>query len=276
MNSISKSIKLLLPLALCCTSLLDNHTLVLANPTPTKPSHPLNNRSTGKAVLTQAVTYKKPQVPPGPGPGGRVRGGARRTPEMCPSVTKPDLTALVSFTEESGSVINVWGLTAAERTTWFFYIPYTNKTAYPVQFVLKENQDQDSKTIYKKAIALRDQPGIISVSLPASASPLEVNKQYRWFLTVSCDKENDSPPIFVEGVIQRVNLTQAILQQLEKADPLKRVNIYAEQGIWYEALTTLAELRRQNRQDATLQAQWRNLLTSIGLGDVVTEPILPN
>ncbi|WP_257237011.1 DUF928 domain-containing protein [Nostoc sp. 'Peltigera malacea cyanobiont' DB3992] len=45
-------------------------------------------------------------------------------------------------------------------------------------------------------------------------------------------------------------------------------------GIWYEALTILAQLRQKNPQDTALQAEWRNLLSSIRLDDIVAEPIL--
>ncbi|PHM06190.1 hypothetical protein CK516_35375 [Nostoc sp. 'Peltigera malacea cyanobiont' DB3992] len=91
---------------------------------------------------------------------------------------------------------------------------------------------------------------------------------------MNCDKQKNSPPSFVEGVIKRVNLSQPTVKELETAEPLKRYAIYAQNGIWYEALTTLAELRQKNPQDAALKAEWRNLLGSIRLDDVAGEPIL--
>ncbi|MBN3926228.1 DUF928 domain-containing protein [Nostoc sp. NMS4] len=263
MNSNLQPIKLFLVVAFSCTNLLVSLTPVLAKPTP--------NRSDAKTTPAQVTTFNQPPIPPGSPPGGRVRGGAKRGEPGCPT-SKIDLTALVPSTEEPNSVINVWGQTTVERPSWFFYVPYTKNSPYAVEFVL---QDSDANEIYQKAIALPDKPGIIRVSLPSNTPALAVDKQYRWFFSINCDQQKNSPPTFVEGVIQRIELNPATLKELETAEPLKRYAIYAQKGIWYEALTTLAELRQKNPQDAAPKAEWRNLLGSIRLDDVAGEPILP-
>ncbi|MEH2257380.1 DUF928 domain-containing protein [Nostoc sp.] len=264
MNLNSQPIKLFLVVAFSCTSLLVSLTPILAKPTP--------NRSDAKTTLAQATTFTQPPIPDSPPPGGRVRGGAKRGgPSGCPP-PKIDLTALVPFIQEANSVINVWAQTTVEHPSWFFYVPYTKDSPYTVEFVL---QDPDANEVYKKAIALSDKPGVIRVSLPSTAPGLAVDKQYRWFFTINCDKQQNAPPTFVEGVIKRVNLSQATVKEIETAEPLKRYAIYAQNGIWYEALTTLAELRQKNPQDPALKSEWQNLLSSIRLNDVAEEPILP-
>jgi len=261
MKSSSQSIKLSLVLAFSCTSLLGSLTSVVAKPT---------SQASGRS---QVVRFNPPPPPPGPPPGGRPIGGASRggSLSVCPPV-KTELTALAPFTEEPGTVKNVWGLTTVERPSWLFYVPYIKNSAYPAEFVL---QDQQSNPIYQKAIALPERPGVIRVSLPANAPPLEVGKQYRWFFSIYCDQQKESPPIYVEGVIQRVNLKQATVQELNTAEPLKRFAIYAQNGIWYEALTTLAELRQKNPKNTAVQSEWQNLLGSIRLDKLAAEPILP-
>ncbi|MEI1373813.1 DUF928 domain-containing protein [Nostoc sp. UHCC 0926] len=265
MKSNSQPIKLFLVLAFSCTSLLVSLTPVLAKPTL---SSSLSDRN-AKTTLAQATTFNLPPLPPGPPPGGRVRGGAKRGEPICP-LTKPKLTALVPFTE-SAEVINVWGQTTLERPSWFFYVPYTKDSPYEVEFVL---QDQDSNDIYRPQIALPDKPGVISVSLPSTAPALALNKQYRWFFTINCNKQTISPPTFVEGVIVRVELNPTVVKKLQTPELLKQYAIYAENGIWYDALTILAQLRQKNPKDPTLQAEWRHLLEQIHLDDIAAEPIL--
>lgn len=150
-------------------------------------------------------------------------------------------------------------------------MPYAKDSAYPTEFVL---QDQDTNIIYQKAIALPDKPGIISVSLPADAVGLAVDKQYRWFFTVECDQQKPAPPIYVEGVVQRVQLKPETTKQLETASPLQQVAIYAENGIWFEAANTLFQMLQKNPQDPAMQERWRKLLTSISLDDVVAKPMI--
>ncbi len=275
MKSNSKPIKLFLGVTLSCTSLLVSLNPVLAKPTlgssPSDAYGGLRLRSDAKTNLAKATTYNQPSLPPGPPPGGRVRGGAKRGQVAGCLVTKLDLTALVPFTEEANSVINVWGQTTVEHPSWFFYVPYTKDLPYEGEFVL---QDQDDNEISRKAIALPDKPGVIRVSLPTTAPGLALNKQYRWFFTINCDQEKNSPPTFVQGVIQRVELNQTALKELQTKELLKRYDIYAQNGIWYEALTILAQLRDQNPKDAALQAEWQNLLRSIRLDDIAAEPII--
>ena len=271
MKSNSQQIKLFLVLVFSCTSLLVSLTPVLAKLTLDSSTSvgaaSRRHRSNAKTPLAQAKTFNQPSIPPGPPPGGRVRGGAKRGElALCPQ-TKHDLTALVPFTQESNSVINVWGQTTEEHPSWFFYVPYTKNLPYAVEFVL---QDQDSNEVYQKAIALPDKPGVIRVSLPKTDPGLALNKQYRWFFTISCDQKKNSPPTFVEGVIQRVQLNPAVVKELQTTEPLKRYAIYAQNGIWYEALAILAQLRQKN---PTLQTEWRNLLGSIRLDDIAAEPI---
>ncbi|MEH2273903.1 MAG: DUF928 domain-containing protein [Nostoc sp.] len=265
MKSNSQPIKLFLVVAFNCTSLLISLTPVLAKPTL---SSSLSDRN-AKTTLAQATTFNQPPLPPGPPPGGRVRGGAKRGEPICP-LTKPKLTALVPFTK-SDEVINVWGQTTLQRPSWFFYVPYTKNSPYEVEFVL---QDQDSNEISRPPIALPDKPGVIRVSLPSTAPALALNKQYRWFFTINCNKQTISPPTFVEGVIVRVELNPTVVKKLQTPELLKQYAIYAENGIWYDALTILAQLRQKNPKDATLQAEWRHLLDQIDLDDIAAEPIL--
>lgn len=278
----SQPIKLFLALALSGTSFLGSLTSVLAKPASLNSGHPLSDRlqwgvahrTDGNVVLAKNLSFNLPAPPPGPSPGGRSRGGAKRG--ECLKV-KPELTALVPFTKKSqepDSVTNVWGLTTVEQPTWLFYVPYTKNTAYATEFVLQDEQDN---SIYQKvAITLPDQPGIIPVSLPANTSRLEVGKRYRWFLTVNCNEKQESLPVYVyvEGVIQRVNLSQEVTQKLKTATAQQQVTIYAQNGIWHEALAKLAQLRQKYPQDVALQAQWQDLLAEFQFDDVAAKQIV--
>lgn len=258
--------KLFFVLAFSCTSLLGSLTPVLAkSAAPIASERSLSKPSSNKAFVAQSTGFKAPPPPPGPPPGGRVLGGASRgnRQTVCPDL-KPALTALAPFTEELDSVTtvkvtNVWGLTTLEHPTWLFYMPYTQDSGYSTEFEL---QNLKRKTIYRMGINLPKQSGLIRVSLPTTAPRLAVGEQYRWYLKVSCDQKQQSPPTYVEGVIQRVNLNQADTQKLKTATPLQQFAIYAQNGIWYEALATLAEIRQKNPRDVAIQTEWQNLLAN--------------
>ncbi|MBF2066046.1 MAG: DUF928 domain-containing protein [Calothrix sp. C42_A2020_038] len=221
-----------------------------------------------KVTKNTNVKFVRPKLPEGVAPGGRRTGGGRR--DTCPSVN-PQLTALVPVTEEADNVKNVWGLTTAEHPTLWFYIPYTKSFGYPTEFVLLND---NSVPIYKKNVSLPEQPGIINITLPTSISPLEFNKHYRWFLKVYCTQEKQSRPIYVEGVVSRVSLSEGINQQLQNASPQQKLAIYAQNGIWYQALEILVQLKQENPRNSIIQNSWNSLLTNIGLDEIVDESIL--
>jgi Domain of Unknown Function (DUF928) len=266
-----------------CSALLCQTAELQAKPTSTKPStnpvtnsnstyptskKPTSKKPTSKKVAnTGQIQFIRPTLPPGNAPGGRRTGGGRR--DSCPDMN-PKLTALVPVTE-ADSITNVWGLTSAERPTFWFYLPYTKSSKYPTEFIL---QDSDGETKHQVDITLPEKPGIISVSIPKSVTPLAIGKQYRWFLKVYCNEQKKSLPIYVEGVINRVNLNAIATQQLRTATPQQQVAIYAQNGIWYQALATLLELRQNNPKDETLQNTWETLLTEIGLIEIADKPLI--
>ncbi|AFY34973.1 DUF928 domain-containing protein [Calothrix sp. PCC 7507] len=260
--------KLFLALTLGCTSLLVSQTSLLATPDPLS-SYPGNLISLDTKTLETPPPPPPPPPPPDePPPGGRVRGGAKRG--SCPADTVK-LTALVPFTQPAPSETNVWGLTTAQHPTLWFYVPISQNSAHPSEFVL---QDQDSNPIYQQDITLPNQPGVIGITLPTNAPSLALNQRYRWFFTIYCDREKQLPPMYVEGVIKRVNLNQAAAEQLRTAQPLQQFAIYAKNGIWHEALTTLATLRQKDPQNAALQSQWQDFLTRAGFGEEAKQPII--
>ncbi|MUG96773.1 DUF928 domain-containing protein [Scytonema sp. UIC 10036] len=259
--------KLILAVAFGCVSLPVSSTWAIAQPArPSATERPnLTPPESKSRPRRQPIRLILPQLPKGiSSPGGRRYGGARRT--GCPKDVELQLTALVPATESQPTITNVWGLTSVERPILWFYTPYNKSSKYPADFELLDDQ---STPIYKTAISLPNVAGVIGVPLP----PLAVGKQYRWFLNVYCDREGQETPIFVEGVVQRVNLSQAIQEQLRKAEPIQQIAIYANNGIWHEALTTLAQLRQKNPNDATLAENWKELLTSVGLTQFVTQPL---
>jgi hypothetical protein len=62
--------------------------------------------------------------------------------------------------------------------------------------------------------------------------------------------------------------------QLTGASVIEQATLYAANGYWHEALTTLAVARRANPTDAAIATAWRNLLQSVELGHLSTAQLL--
>ncbi len=202
----------------------------------------------------------------------RTSAGSRAaegTTAECPIQSK-NLTALAPEYEIGTNKDKVvWGLTTSNHPTLWFYLPYTRNSSARVSFELSLPADRD-RIVYKTSIKLPQKPGFIGVSLPKTIPPLAINQFYKWKLGVTTNCLANSY-IYVNGWIQRVTVDSELNQKIQQATSTQQAALYAENGLWYDALNRLAELRRLNSQDNAIAEDWADLLRSIALDKLATE-----
>lgn len=191
-------------------------------------------------------------------PQKREGGGSRGE---CLVKDKPPLTALVPT--------NNLGLTLANPTFWF-YVPYTLTPEHSVEFVLKDGNKYVYKT--KKFPGRGTPPGVVSLHLPSTVA-LKADNDYDWYFLIYCDSQNKDRFVFVNGLVRRVERPD-LKSQLQSATSQERVTLYATEGIWYDALASLAELHRAYPQNDKLNDDWAGLLQSVGLEKLASEPFV--
>ena len=192
--------------------------------------------------------------------GGASRGSCLRSSQQP---TTKVLTAVVPRTQ--------LGLTLAEHPSFFAYVPQS--PAQVAGFLLLS--DDDTEVVYETTFALSSKAGIVRFDLPTSAPALQVGKQYHWFMTTLCDATSGlSGSPTVEGWIERSTPDGALTKALQKTLPGNRPNLYAEAGIWHETLATLADLQQQYPKNSKFLNDWREVLKTVGLNAVATEPLV--
>ncbi len=238
----------------------------------------INCLSTSPALGQKSASIRfNPPPPPDRGvPGNRGEGASRGD---CTGLDLP-LTALVPSYEQhlnqgadETAITQVWGLTSVEQPSFWFYVPYNQSSVQAIEFVL---QTEHNKTIHRAEISVPPVPGIVRVQLQNTTAFLENNKLYHWFfkVRVACNPKQSVTLDYVEGWVQRMNLDASLRQQLKQSSPQQQAAIYAKNGIWYDALTSLAELRMAGSQDSGLTEEWKNLLKVIKLEKMVTKPLI--
>ena len=207
----------------------------------------------GSSLLVQLPTYSL-QFPPtgGTGAPARTASGGRRG-DACVNAQAIPATALLPQ--------NKLGTTVSETPTLFFYIPQTQAGA--AEFVLMDNQGNE---LFQKTIA-PNTSGIVKLDLPPTVK-LEENKTYQWEFAIVCDAQDRSRDHFIQGTLQRIQLSSELKTNLEKAEPLERAKLYAEARIWHESLAIAAQLRE------TTPDAWTQLLNSVGLGGIASQPFI--
>lgn len=192
-------------------------------------------------------------------PGNRQDAGSRGTSCRLSAIR---FLALVPDT-------NV-GLTLEERPTFWLYVPCNLGS---VEFDLLD--DETDEILYQTKFNMTDGPGIVSFRLPETAPSLEIGTWYRWmFHFATPNSENIS---FISGVTIREPLSMGLESELENATPRERIEIYGKNGLWHDMLTELGELYRANPEDATLAAEWTEVLQHpvVRLEDLRLEPLVP-
>jgi Domain of Unknown Function (DUF928) len=205
-----------------------------------------------KPKVRPRIRWQPPPIPPNLGdPSGRGQGGGSRGPcqeyEAVSAVLPP----------------SKWGLTTLAYPTVWLYLPRGLAAQVPVEFVLA---DSEGKVLFKEIADATPMPmGINPFPLPALAPALQVNQQYRWSIAIYCDASVPDRPVVIRGAIGRSALPVESETRLNQgSDVIDRAVVYAEQGFWYDALTTLGMARR-SRGAAETAIAWQDLLKQANL-----------
>lgn len=161
-------------------------------------------------------------------------------------------------------------LTATPYPTFFVYIPQS--TTETVFFALL---DENEVTHYQTKIPIANRSGILSVKLPDTLPPLEVDKTYQWAFVMIGEQGLRPGDPSVRGEVRRVQLADGLMSQIESKTWVERAALYGKHGIWYDTLASLAQARQQQPSNSTLIATWQDLLNSVGLEAIATQPLLP-
>jgi hypothetical protein len=209
------------------------------------------------ALAGSAVTFN----PPRGGAPQQTRGGASRG-EVCvqsPTEIAPQLVALIPPSDQI--------LTLKAHPTFFVYVPPTSAQA--AFFSLRNETGQ---VTYQTTLPIVATGGILRVDLPDTAPALEVGQSYQWGIALLCSGKlrPDSP--FVNSWVQRSQPSGEMVA--DTAPSLERAALYGSSGIWYDTLSTLADLQQQQPNNAELTTIWQNLLNSVQLNSVSSALLL--
>ena len=190
-------------------------------------------------------------------------GGASRTIGQCVNQTEDFNLPFSALLPASSQ-----GLTARSYPTILAYLPETS-----AENLFFSWRDEDNQDHYQAILPIQNKAGIISLSLSENAPPLEVGKNYQWALGIMCDGrlQPDSP--MVQGQVKRVELASNIKNRLDEDISLKNAALYGENGLWYDTVATLAQLKTAQPSNIELASNWSELLNSVGLTKVVEAPL---
>ena len=207
---------------------------------------PVSAAETGATAT--AVVYKPPMRG---APASRVGGGTRGTgrDNFMLSVLAPDHT----------------GLSSQAQPTLYWYASGPSTTKLEVTVIA----DAAERPVLTQNLKVT-RGGVQSFDLAKHGITLKPDTEYEWFVSAVPDPAQRSKDITSGGTIRRVPPDPAVQARIAAAGERLAPAIYAEAGLWYDAIDTLSRLIERYPNDSELQAQRAALLNQVGLSTIAS------
>ena len=193
----------------------------------------------GTAFAADLPSYK----PPSRGaPSSRVGGGTRSIiPPRQIWALAPDHT----------------GLTTREQPSLYWFV------AKPVTAYLELTaiNDKAAKPLLELTIATPPMAGVQRVDLARHGVRLQPGVEYHWNVSFHGDPKQRSNSARIERLVPDA----ALAKRLEATPKAGQPAVYAEEGLWYDAIAAIGELIERSPNDADLRRQRAALLEQAGL-----------
>ncbi|NJO63413.1 MAG: DUF928 domain-containing protein [Richelia sp. RM2_1_2] len=215
------------------------------------------------SIANQNIPINKPLQfnPPNNGaPKGSRSSKNSGSRDDCPALEKT-ITALIPKTN--------WANTLAERPKFWFHIPHKQGR---LTLILR-NKTKSIQVNYQ----VRNGGGIMGFPVPETLPALEINESYFYKVYFTCNPKNQPSKTGIQGIVKRVAMNEVLQTKLTSATSIKeKIHLYANEGLWYEAITALIESRRSQPIDKELEKYWSYLLSDsdVELQDLISEPLI--
>ncbi|MGA1791690.1 MAG: DUF928 domain-containing protein [bacterium] len=178
--------------------------------------------------------------------GGGTRGDKNNTPFLAALV--PDHTGLTTQ--------------AKPLLYWFF----SGAIKEEIEFTLID--ERHIEPLLETNLDIPGREGIQCLSLTDYGINLSPSIPYQWFVAIISDPNHRSKDLVVCGSIKCIEPSQSLISKLSQSSRVEVPGIYAEEGLWYDALSTLNQLIAADPNDMGLQKQRIDLFEQVGLWEV--------
>lgn len=164
------------------------------------------------------------------------------------------------------------GLTTQDQPSLFWF---QSKPAN-ARFELTLLQDNKIKPLVDVKVERAAKAGIQRLRLNDQNVKLVPGVEYQWVVALITDPDNRSKDLVASGVIKRIEPSADLKEKLGKADPGSLPAVYAEAGIWYDALSVLSDQIDAHPDDQALRQTRADLLRQVGLKKAATAELANN
>jgi hypothetical protein len=125
------------------------------------------------------------------------------------------------------------GQTISTHPTFAWFVP--NAQPLPLEFYLYEYGENGSRQVLYQA-EMDSVAGMMFLALPEEQPALQVGQTYRWQVVLLCNPNRPSSALVAGADLKVVDAPAPLAAALTATDDrIDRVDLYAEQGLWYDA-----------------------------------------
>jgi len=214
------------------------------------PAQESSNAVAKTTASPPAVIYRPAK---GSAPSARVTGGSRGSGDatITLDVLAPDET----------------GLTTQEQPSLFWFQSKPAKARFELTLIAPDK----TEPILQVNIERASSAGIQRLRLADHGVKLATGVEYQWVIALVTDPDNRSTDLVASGFIKRIEPSAELKAKVSGSDKSLLPSIYAEAGIWHDALSSLSDLIDSNPGDQALVKQRSDLLGQVGLKAAAAE-----
>ena len=150
------------------------------------------------------------------------------------------------------------GFTVSQQPTLYWYL--SSDWDWQMEFTLNEIGKREPVAALTLGIPINKtvhSAGINHLNLADFDISLQSNREYEWFITIVPDIEQRSGDLLASGTIKYMDASPILIKQLNQTPKELHYKIYAEAGIWYDAIDHLCqqiELHPHNKELRKIRA----------------------
>lgn len=156
------------------------------------------------------------------------------------------------------------GLTISGKPTLYWFVAKPGK----VRFELAIRVNGVFRTVFRRDLAKWANPGIHAVDLADHKFSLKIDTEYRWLVAVVDDAGRRVKDMAASGTIRRISPRSSLVKKLSERSGTPKFYVYAEEGIFYDAVDELSKGIALRGDDRKLRQLRASLMDQIGLSQV--------
>jgi hypothetical protein len=153
------------------------------------------------------------------------------------------------------------GLTTHAQPTLYWYA----QTPVVVRFKIAPLNKDGAAPLLEVEAGSKKLAGIQQLNLGDHKISLQPELVYQWSVAQVDDKDSPSAGVVASGFIERMEPGEGLTSRIKMNQGTKLVTVYANEGIWYDALEAISSMIDKSPEDQGLVAIRTSLMDQVGV-----------